>query len=850
MQDFESLPPEIEMQIRAKLSYREYETRGDLNALNVCIQSARLIMDMTEDDSPEKADTLTNLAMPLQDRYKSMGQFQDLEEAISLARRADALTSDESPNKAQRLTTLSNSILSRFEREERPEDLEEAVRLQTHALELLPDNHAAKPLLLNNLGSSLSTRFRHLGRPDDLDKAISVQSHAVELTPDGVPHKSTMLMNLGNIQRVRFERLGNLEDIERAVVLHRQSIDLTPDGDPNKPLRLDSVGGSLHARFKRLGNPDDLAQAIQFRTHAVNMLADSHPSKLTLLSNLASGLHDWYEGTRDVRDLEKAIAYQSHAVALTPDGHPDKPLQLNKLAKRLRARAEHYESLDDLNAAITHLTTAVALTPEGHPNQQDLLYTLGNMLHRRFDVLRNTADLDEAIRHSTRSVELLPESHSERAQNLRLLGLLFRTRLRSPHAHTDDAAHAMEAFHTAMLHPNSPPLERLRASGQYTDLLTGSPHLLPPSLPLALLDAYQHAIDLVPQCLWLGNNVRRRYGSRELRSVRVVVDDAVTAAIAAEEYGLALEWLEAGHSVVWSQVLQLRTPLDDLQRDHPLLADNLRRVSQALQRTIFSATPSDAQATTKLPPNPGAQSLHSYALEYEKLITQIRKLEGFERFMRPKMLPQLSNACAGGPVVIISMHKSSCNALVLSYPANVVHVPLPEFSLVRANGLRTRLWDFLSRECLLSRWRDDLRDESGVEDRGVRRTSREAPDILRKVLAALWNEVVRPIMDVVSTLIPVCFMNFRILLQLSLMSLCTIPLCSPMIPSLMLHGVQRALSCFFPCTLLVSIPRTNMIEHHHKPSWTSLFPPTRQPSRLYSSLVQRNPPTVVVQRPS
>ena len=64
MQDFESLPPEIEMQIRAKLSYREYETRGDLNALDLCIQSARLVMDMTEDDSPEKADTLTNLAMP------------------------------------------------------------------------------------------------------------------------------------------------------------------------------------------------------------------------------------------------------------------------------------------------------------------------------------------------------------------------------------------------------------------------------------------------------------------------------------------------------------------------------------------------------------------------------------------------------------------------------------------------------------------------------------------------------------------------------------------------------------------------------------------------------------------
>ena len=59
------LSPVIEMQIQAQLAYQEYETRGDLNALDVCIQSERLIMDMTEDDDPEKQSGALKDGMPV-----------------------------------------------------------------------------------------------------------------------------------------------------------------------------------------------------------------------------------------------------------------------------------------------------------------------------------------------------------------------------------------------------------------------------------------------------------------------------------------------------------------------------------------------------------------------------------------------------------------------------------------------------------------------------------------------------------------------------------------------------------------------------------------------------------------
>ena len=126
-----------EMEIQAQLAKQKYQTRSDLNALEEWVQTRRLIMDMTEDDSPEKADTLTNLGVSLSARYKATGELRDLEESISLFQLADALTPDDSPDKHRRLANLAASLFSLFEREGRSEDLDEAIDLSTRAIRLV-----------------------------------------------------------------------------------------------------------------------------------------------------------------------------------------------------------------------------------------------------------------------------------------------------------------------------------------------------------------------------------------------------------------------------------------------------------------------------------------------------------------------------------------------------------------------------------------------------------------------------------------------------------------------------------------------------------------------------------------
>ncbi|KAI0083507.1 CHAT domain-containing protein [Irpex rosettiformis] len=749
--DVNGLPLYEELWILGGRAYKRYETRGDLEVLEVAIRSFRLAMEAAEDDNPDKADIITNLGVCLRARANCVGEPQDLEESISLKQLANALTPDDNPTKYSLLSNLAVSLFSRFEQEGRAEDLEEAIKLETCAVGLVPDGHVDKLVLLNNLGGSLVRRFEHSGSTNDLEKAIELQTGAVELTPEDHPNKPLWLSNLGSSHMRWFERLGNLEDLERAVVLQSRSVDLTPDDHPNKPMYLSNAGNSLQRRFTRLGDFADLERAIMLHTRAVELTLDSHPDKPTRLNNLANSIEDRYERTGDTKDLEEAIAHQFRAVELTPDGHPQKPAQLNNLGTRLSTRFRQSGNLDDSDRAIIHFTHAVALTPEEHHEKPSWLYNLSSSLLDRFERVGNVLDLEEAIKCSTQSVELTPEDHAQRARNLRSLGFLYFTRLCSPHAHADDASRAMEALLEAMQNPTSHPFERLRASELYARLLTEFSHLLTTPPRLSLLKAWKHAIDLVPQCIWLGNDVRGRYTSKELSDVRIVVNSAATAAITAGEYGLALEWLETGRAVVWSQVIQLRTPLDNLHRLHPQLADRLRHVSHALHLAA-SGSPSVSMEARLPSSSIQALSSHGYALEYEKLISRICELEGFEDFLRPKTLSQLAGACASGPVVVINVHESRCVALVLCRVGDVIHIPLPELSLDRAMGIQKYLWDLLRAKRFLNRCRSDLQDEG--DERGGRVTEMDPPDMMRKILADLWNWVVKPIMDIVSTLVP------------------------------------------------------------------------------------------------
>jgi hypothetical protein len=261
------------------------------------------------------------------------------------------------------------------------------------------------------------------------------------------------------------------------------------------------------------------------------------------------------------------------------------------------------------------------------------------------------------------------------------------------------------------------------------------------------LEAHEVLIQLLPQIAWLGAPAGERY--EDIRdTIGDSVDNAVALAIQAEKYELAVEWMEQGRSIVWAQLLQLRSPLDDLRTVYPQLADEFEQVSRRLEAASLRSTQRhDVQTSRASVSLSLRQQAHHHRRDAQTrghLLDEIRKLPGFEQFLKPEKFAVLSGAARNRIVVLVNVSSSKCDALIMSPSNPVLHVPLVRFSLEKANQLYSRMSSFLHATGL--RFRDPSR-----KTRFSRETVTDAS--FDSILADLWELVVEPIFREVSRIV-------------------------------------------------------------------------------------------------
>ncbi|KAF8436633.1 CHAT domain-containing protein [Boletus edulis BED1] len=712
-----------------------FERLGELRDLEDGISTNRDAVHLTPDGHPDKPSRLNNLGKSFITRFLRLGELRDLEDAISTHRDAVHLTPDGHPDKPGRLSNLGNSFRARFKRLGELRDLEDGISTHRDAVHLTPDGHPDKPTRLNNLGNSFMTRFERLGELRDLEDGISTHRDAVHLTPDGHPDKPTCLNNLGNSFRARFDRLGELRDLEDAISTHRDAVHLVPDGHPDKPSRLNNLGLSFITRFDRFGELRDLEDGISTNRDAVHLTPDGHPDKPSRLNNLGKSFITRFLRLGELRDLEDGISTNRDAVHLTPDGHPDKPSRLNNLGKSFITRFLRLGELRDLEDAISTHRDAVHLTPDGHPDKPSHLNNLGNSFRARFERLGELRDLEDAISTHRDAIVLTPHGHPHKPTMLNNLANSFKARfecLREP----SDLEDAISLYSHATSVPTGPISVRFRASCNWISCARRIHH---PSL----LRAYSISISLFPQLAWIGLSLTHRYA--ELKQGPNVVREAAAAALDEGFPELAVEWLEQGRSIVWGELLQLRGSYEQLSSAHPDHARRLRELSAALDNagatreqslSTFSESTDDSMHRTTRTLQQDADGHRKLAIERDKLLQEIRRLPGFERFLFPKEFPQLRASAHSGPVVMLNAAETRCDALILlANVDHVIHVPLPKFNLRRSAGLQN----------MLGRLLGDAR-ATPFDDRQGRAATRGAGS-WETLLSTLFNGVIKPVLD-------------------------------------------------------------------------------------------------------
>ncbi|KAJ7872259.1 CHAT domain-containing protein [Mycena leptocephala] len=544
------------------------------------------------------------------------------------------------------------------------------------------------PAYLVCFGDLECSNYQHCGEVASLNTSISALTRLMQLTQDGHPDKPSRLNNLGYSLLCRFERLGDISNLNKSIMMFEDAVQLTSDGHPDKPGRLNNLGKSLFCCFVRLSDLSNLNKSIMMFEDAAQLTPDGHPDKPGRLSNLGNSLFCRFEHLGELSDLNKSIMIFEDAIQLTPDGHPDKPFRLNNLGNSLLGRFEQLGDFSDINKSVLMFEDAVQLTPDGHPDKPSFLNNLGNSLSRRLERLGNPSD----------------------SQQLLL------------------------CYPSAACSATRPPSIRFEAARRWAE--NAQVHQ-----PSSLLHAYTTAIELLPELAWPGLSITDQH--HHLSQVGPVVRDAASAAIAVHDYQKAVEWLDQGRSGVWGQLLNLHTPVDELRKSHPDLADQLISLSTSLGNADTQSN-AGTDGIKRQSLESIAEQSHDLALKRNRVLQQIRVLPRFKRFLLSKPISELSLAANKGPVVILNTSAHGCDALILmpGLADEVIHVPLSDFSIQKAQALARLLASIVGPP----RHSDRLH------------SSREgdiAPDdTISYILSELWFKIVHPVLNALAIKTP------------------------------------------------------------------------------------------------
>ncbi|KAF8746342.1 TPR-like protein, partial [Rhizoctonia solani] len=774
------------------VSYTDrYQRLNEVGDLAKAIEFKSRALALTPSGHPDLPDRHAALGASYADRYRHLSEVSDLEKAIEYRSQALALTPSGHPSLPDRHATLGVSHSDRYQRLGEIYDLEKAIQCDSCALELtpvdhltLPDRHAAlgKALEHNSralsltpgdhpalpgryaaLGVSYSDRYRHLGELTNLEKAIEYNDRALTLTPDNHPDLRRRHAAMGVLYADRYKRLGELADLEKAIEYDRQALVLTPDGHSSLPDRHAALGASHGDRYRRLGELVDLEQAIERNHHALMLTPEGHPNLPDRYANLGASHNDRYKRLGELNDLDKAIECDSQALALTSDDHPDFPARYAALGVLYTGRYRHTGEIADVEKAIETKFQALTLTPNGHPDLQRRHAALGISYIDRYRCLGLIADLNDAIEFFTDALTFTPEGHSDLSDRHANLGVSYSDRYRrlseltdlkkamehhsralslTPYGHsqlplrhfnlaischqqyqqTHDSSHlnnSLSSFREASQLLNGVPRDVFDNAFRWANLASKHSHL-------GCIEAFQATIDLLPHFIWLGSTTTQRY--RDISSTENLAVRAASAAILSCKYALALEWLEHARCVVWSQSLMLRSPVDILQASHPDLATQLQSISRQLHHA-------NSQSSSSHPVVDAPDHRHRLAREYNDLVAQARKLPGFEGFLLPTKTSELIEAARNGPVVVINCEENHCDALiVMPGSGDITHVPLPNFTGTKAQYTRIEM-------------EKSIRSRQPSERGTKRRPAQEEEIDFEKILASLWYDIVKPVLD-------------------------------------------------------------------------------------------------------
>ena len=549
------------------------------------------------------------------------------------------------------------------------------------------------------LAYTLNNRFTKIHAKEDSEEAAAVLERMLE--PGGCPDSF----------RVVVSSLAIALAHERFAFFHEPEYSEVAISRLRALLRTESSSTFLDDELRLLFTSSLATQAsIRFREYSLNESleeANSYISQLVAASSSSSlaesaELFSWSEEVRktySATDIQQKIDHLENLLSITPPQTERYVECLGHLENWYESKFRRTNDISDLEEAIKYSRLSLAATPVGDPWRINPLCSLLDILLLAYQATRKIGYLDESITVGYDILELKTalQSHFPVIQRL-VSSLLTRERLLGQ---IEDRHEAIRLMSSAVNDQYARVPDRFRLSCQWAILARSIGHP-------TTLTAYKTAMSLMQKSFSFAPTVSVQH----TRLVAMGEDcqtmplDYASHQIHLGRFEEAVETLEQGRALLWSEMRGLRTPVGQLIKEDSPLAKRFAEINQELETLTISVTPSgrpeieDGVHLGEDGTDPFGRLVikrKKLVEERDMLISQIQSRPGFEGFLGAPSFDTLRSAASRGPVIIINHCEWRSDIIIIFHRSLPCSIHTPKTFFARAKELRDELVD--ARKC-------------------------------------------------------------------------------------------------------------------------------------------------------
>ena len=393
--------------------------------------------------------------------------------------------------------------------------------------------------------------------------------------------------------------------------------------------------------------------------------------------------------------LQEKIWYLEELLSNTPPGTERHNYCLSHLADWYKSKFHRTNDTSDIYESIKYARLSLDATHANDPWRINHLTSLHEILFLAFEKSENIGYLNESITVGYDILEL--GSH----QNFHfgvvetfVLSLIRREKLLG---RIEDLHEAIRLILLVINSPHAGESERFRLSCGWAILARSIGHS-------TTLTAYKYAMSLMKSSLSFAPTVSVQHACLVAmgENCQTMPLDYASYWINLGQFEQAVETLEQGRALLWSEMRGLRIPVTQLITEDSLLAQRFAQLNQELEALTIAVTPSgrpemedgDAQVGDGTDPF-GRLVITSRKLveERDALLSQIQGLPGLEGFLSAPSFTTLRSAASRGPVILINHSEWRSDILIIFHKYLPCSIPTADDFYGRANKLRDELFE-------------------------------------------------------------------------------------------------------------------------------------------------------------